>query len=80
MQITYDKSSDAAYIELTRARKSKAVLTDSFELQGLIPFGDINLDFNEDNFLIGIEILNASKYLLPELINDENSNIKAGNG
>lgn len=58
----YDKEARAAYIHLTENKDEKAVAT--------IPVKDssVALDFNEDNELIGIEILNPEQ--LPPKVRD----------
>lgn len=61
MRITYDRSADAAYIHLVSFKPGGAAKTytcDPAEIKGMI-----NLDFNADDQLIGIEILGASKRL-----------------
>jgi uncharacterized protein YuzE len=70
MKITYDKSVDAAYIHLGNFYSGKVVTTDSFEIKKIVPFGDINVDFDNDQKIVGIEVLNASKYLAEDLLND----------
>jgi uncharacterized protein YuzE len=64
MRVTYDRESDAAYIYLTPVGvEHSAAFTyacDPGEVNG-----QIQLDFNKDGQLIGIEVLDASR-LLPE--------------
>lgn len=67
MKITYDKSADAVYIYLT-CIKNQTTSTDSFEIKKIIPFGDINIDFDKNNLIVGIEILEASKHLSGEFL------------
>ena len=51
MKITYDREADAAYIQLS-----------DLEPAGVVEMKDgVNLDMTEDDKLVGIEILNASK-------------------
>ena len=70
MKITYDKSSDAVYIYriyLSNNYDEKVLSTyccDPVEVDG-----EINLDFNATGRLMGIEILDASQMLSPELLN-----------
>jgi len=63
MRIEFDKEADAAYIYLKDVHEGEAVRTITINK-------DIILDFNSDNKLIGIEVLNASKNLtkLPEKV------------
>lgn len=61
MKITYDKNVDAAYIYLKDIRSGEVAKTypcDPVEVNG-----EINLDFDNEGRLLGIEILNASKKL-----------------
>ncbi len=66
MKITYDKSADAAYIYLEdrigEAGISKTYMCDPKEV------GMINLDFNTEGKLVGIEVMDASKRLSPEVL------------
>lgn len=66
MTITYDPSVDAAYVRLSDTQKS--VGAESFSIDDLIPFGDINIDFDNNRHIVGFEILNASKYLAQDLL------------
>jgi len=60
IHFNYDKEADAAYLKF--GQSAGKVKTDSFIIPDLLPFGDINFDFDEDGKIVGIEILNASKY------------------
>jgi len=66
MKITYDDTADAAYIyladEIEPGAVAKTYCCDPQEVNG-----HINLDFDADGRLIGIEVLDASKRL-PELV------------
>lgn len=69
MNITYDKEADAAYIYLIggdAARNGwvkKTYSCDPMEVGGMI-----NLDFNENGMLGGIEVLGASKKLSRQVL------------
>lgn len=66
MKITYDETVDAAYIYLKDIQPGgvkKTYPCDPDKVDGLI-----NLDFDENNILVGIEILDASKKLPKELL------------
>ncbi|MBX4205882.1 DUF2283 domain-containing protein [Candidatus Microgenomates bacterium] len=67
MRITYDKSADAVYIYLKEKIEAggvnKTYPCDPKEVDGMI-----NLDFDIENKLIGIEILGASRKLPKELL------------
>jgi uncharacterized protein YuzE len=67
MKITYDKSADAAYISFIENPNSGWVKStypcDQNQINGMI-----NLDFDQDGKLGGIEILDASKKLPVELL------------
>ncbi|MDP3646134.1 MAG: DUF2283 domain-containing protein [bacterium] len=68
MKITYDNEVDAAYIylkEISPGGVKKTYSCDSSEVDGTI-----NLDFDETNILVGIEVLNASKKLPQEILED----------
>lgn len=66
MKITYDKNADAAYIYLKNIPPGgvkKTYLCDPNEVGSMI-----NLDFDENNILVGIEVLDASKKLPQEYL------------
>jgi uncharacterized protein YuzE len=62
VRVTYDKSTDAAYIYLTdnigAGGVAKTYCCDPLEVNG-----QINLDFDHQDRLVGIEVLGASKRL-----------------
>lgn len=66
MRITYDRSTDAAYIYLVPIKSGEATKTyacDPDEIEGMI-----NLDFNAANQLIGVEIQGARNRLPAKLL------------
>jgi uncharacterized protein YuzE len=67
MRLEYDREADAAYIQLVEEISSggvhRTVGCDPSEVGGMI-----NLDFDAKGRLVGIEILDASKMLSPELL------------
>ena len=69
MKITYDKEADAAYIYLIEDKDVKPQWVkhtypcDPVEVKGIV-----NLDFDEHGKLGGIEIMDASKKISQELI------------
>jgi Uncharacterized conserved small protein len=67
MRMTYDPEADAAYVylvdEIGAGEVERTVPVDPVEIGGMI-----NLDFDADGYLLGIEILDASKFLPPELL------------
>lgn len=67
LKITYDRKANAAYIYLSPELEGKHVsntyLCDPSEINGMI-----NLDFDEDGMLIGIEVLGADKFLHNKLL------------
>jgi uncharacterized protein YuzE len=69
MRFTYSERADAAYIclESPEAGSSvaKSVPCDPTEIGA-----DINLDFDSDGRLIGIEVLGASRHLPPTFLGD----------
>ncbi|HWF44910.1 MAG TPA: DUF2283 domain-containing protein [Candidatus Kapabacteria bacterium] len=53
MKITYDREADAAYIQLS-----------DLEPDGAVEMKDgVNLDMTNDDQIVGIEILDASKHI-----------------
>jgi uncharacterized protein YuzE len=61
MKITYDRETDAAYIYLVPIANGGVAQTypcDPAEVNGMI-----NLDFDSDGRLLGIEVLDASRKL-----------------
>lgn len=67
MRIRYDSSVDAAYIEIAGEIGIRGVAStyacDPREVQGMI-----NLDFDAEGRLVGIEVMAASKRLPPEAL------------
>ncbi|MEM5814254.1 MAG: DUF2283 domain-containing protein [Candidatus Aenigmatarchaeota archaeon] len=66
MKITYSETDDAAYIYLVEAKPGVAARTEPCEIAGLR--GEINLDFDKNGRLVGIEVLGASKVLPKEIL------------
>lgn len=62
MKITFDKEADAAYIYIEEETKEGASVK-TIEVNE-----DIILDFDKDDKLLGIEILNASKNISREFL------------
>jgi uncharacterized protein YuzE len=61
MEISYDPEADAAYIKL-RGKGDRAVHDCTYALNGAeIGWHEINLDFDVEGHLTGIEILGARK-------------------
>lgn len=67
MNIKYDPDADAAYIQFATEIKAggveKTYPCDPTEVGGMI-----NLDFDADGRLVGVEVLDASMLLPPELL------------
>ena len=67
MRVTYDASVDAAYIQLVDDIGAGGVANtypcDPREVGGMI-----NLDFDSAGRLVGVEVLDASKLLPPEIL------------
>jgi uncharacterized protein YuzE len=67
MKIRYDRSADAAYIEIAGeigiGGVARTYLCDPREVEGMI-----NLDFDADGRLVGIEVMDASKRLPPDVL------------
>ena len=64
MRIRLDRAADAAYVYLTR-RAARRGVAFTYARDPREVNGQINLDFDEEGRLIGIEVLDASR-LLPE--------------
>ena len=69
MKIRYDTYADAAYIYLVDEIKyggaARTYPCDPLQVNGMI-----NLDFDADGRLVGIEVLDASKKLHKEILKD----------
>ncbi len=66
IRIEYDIKADAAYIYFSKFPAAKVARTypcDPSEVEGMI-----SLDFDENNVLIGVEVIDASKKLSKEMI------------
>ena len=68
MNVTYDESVDAAYIELRResGRVKNSDASGALLRQGIM----IHLNFDFDDRLVGIEVLAASKLLPSEVLEE----------
>lgn len=67
MKIEYDSRTDSAYIylknKIANGEVKKTFLCDPLEVRGMI-----NLDFDKNGVLIGIEVEDASKMLPKEVL------------
>jgi uncharacterized protein YuzE len=67
MRVTYDRSADAMYVYLRELRSEEKISftypCDPNEIEGMI-----NLDFDQDKRIVGIEILGASARAPKELM------------
>jgi uncharacterized protein YuzE len=68
VKISYDPVADAAYIYL---RDDSSTFSQMIALDPQVSGGMINLDYDTDGFLRGIEILGASRLLRPEYLRQE---------
>jgi uncharacterized protein YuzE len=66
IKVTYDKEVDAAYVYLVEIGPGEVVKT--YPCNPLEVNGEINLDFNKDGQLTGIEVLDASKKLPKDIL------------
>ncbi|WAZ26819.1 DUF2283 domain-containing protein [Streptomyces cinnabarinus] len=75
LRVTYDKTANAAYVYLTdpqvRTKSSRMYPCEPVEVGGMI-----NLDFDEQGRLIGIEVLDASSKL-PEYLLESSERLDA---
>ena len=69
MKITYDAAVDAAYIRLIDDIKPGGVAR-TYSCDPMQVDGMINLDFDADGRLVGVEVLDASKKLPESVIAD----------
>ncbi len=67
MRVTLDKSIDAAYIYL-KDQIDPGTVKVTYPCDPLEVKGEINLDFDVDGVLIGVEVQNASKKLPFEVL------------
>lgn len=67
MRVTYDLEADAAYIYLAdeRSMVAKTYLCDPLEVNGMV-----NLDFDADGRLVGIEVISARAKLSAALLDE----------
>ncbi len=66
MKITYDRSADAVYISLTSINSREPLIT--YPCDPIEVGGQINLDFNSEGQLVGIEVLDARMKLPKDFI------------
>ena len=69
MRFEYDHEADAAYLRLVPADAALEVAR-SVPLDPSDIDGEINLDFDRNGRLVGIEIQDASRFLDPMLLNE----------
>jgi uncharacterized protein YuzE len=67
MKVTYDATVDAAYIQLVDEIGAGGV-TNTYPCDPGEVVGMINLDFDSAGRLVGVEVLDASKLLPPEIL------------
>jgi len=65
MQVTYDAEANAAYITIAEEVPAGAATQQLHSIATPGGVGEIILDFDDDNRLIGLEVLNA-RLVLPE--------------
>ena len=66
MHVVYDPQTDVAYIFLGHIIVDRVADTHVVDLQEV--GGGINLDFDEDGHLLGLEVLHASRVLRREIL------------
>ena len=69
MKLRYDKSVDAAYLYIAEEGSAVGPVS-TIECDPKEAGGMINLDFDSQNMLLGIELIPASKFLSPSLLAD----------
>ncbi|MCX6580339.1 MAG: DUF2283 domain-containing protein [Candidatus Aminicenantes bacterium] len=73
MRVTYDKQANAAYIYLASQIFPRSII-DTYTCNPVEVGGEINLDFDNQGRLVGIEILNADKKLPMEVLENAEKN------
>lgn len=68
MDVTYDSKIDAAYIYIVRGANKRGRVAKTYSCDPSEVGGIVNLDFDKDGVLMGIEVLDASKKLPPEFL------------
>lgn len=71
MRIQYDPDVNAAYIYLSENRYA-GVAAKTYPCDPIAVGGMINLDFDTDGRLIGVEVMDADKKLAPETLAEAN--------
>jgi uncharacterized protein YuzE len=69
MRVTHDRSTDAAYIYLA-ASIGRGSVASTYACDPSEVDGQIHLDFDGTGVLVGIEVLDASHKLPPEVLSD----------
>lgn len=69
MKITYSPETNMAYIYFEIETIPKPDWGDSFEIEDIIEFSTLYLEFDKNNILIGIEIASADTTLPAEILN-----------
>ncbi len=70
IKVEYDKSGDSAYIYFREIGPGEVSFT--YPCNPLEVKGMINLDFDKDDLLIGVEVIDASKKLPPSVLESAN--------
>jgi len=73
IHVSYDSSVDAAYISLPDVPQAGSAVH-MYACDPIGVDGMINLDFDREGRLIGIEVLGARRKLLPELLESAEPN------
>jgi len=70
MRIEYDRDVDAAYIyfqdDIAAGGASRTISVDPQAINGMV-----NLDLDDDGRIVGLEVLDASKLLPQQLLDDD---------
>jgi uncharacterized protein YuzE len=73
MRVTYDKQANAAYVYLV-SEILPGSIKETYTCNPIEVGGEINLDFDSQRKLVGIEILNADKKLPMEVLESAEKN------
>ena len=66
MKFTYDKDADAAYLQLSQVKDDRGIVKKTVPVTD-----DINIDYDAQDRMFGIEFLNASDLLPAALLSED---------
>ena len=69
MKISYDQTANSLYIYI-KEKIHKGEVKQTYSCNPIEVNGEINLDFDQNGYLLGIEILDADKKVFKEFLNN----------